>query len=119
MSNNSRLALPLISVVSTLTILGSPSEALALKRGDNNSQVKNVQSCLKRLGYFNGPENGNFGPMTEAAVKKFQQASRISAIGIVGPKPQLHYNAGVARVKLRFLLILVSNNLKAVAMVLL
>ena len=86
MSNNSRLALPLISVVSTLTILGSPSEALALKRGDNNSQVKNVQSCLKRLGYFNGPENGNFGPMTEAAVKKFQQASRISAIGIVGPK---------------------------------
>ena len=86
MSNNSRLALPWISLVTTITILGSPSEALALQRGDNSSQVKDVQSCLKSLGYFNGPENGNFGPMTENAVKKFQQASRISAIGKVGPR---------------------------------
>lgn len=90
MSNNSRLALPLISVVSTLTILGSPSEALAsqLKRGDNNSEVRNVQSCLKRLGYFNGPVNGNFASITEAAVRKFQRDSGISAIGIVGPRTQ-------------------------------
>jgi len=88
MSNNSRLALPWISVVTTLTILGSSSEALALQRGDNNSQVKNVQSCLRRLGHFNGPVNGNFGSMTETAVKKFQQANRIPAIGKVGPRTQ-------------------------------
>ncbi|MGB7377529.1 MAG: peptidoglycan-binding protein [Rivularia sp. (in: cyanobacteria)] len=88
MSNNSRLTLPWISLVTTLTILGSSSEVLALQRGDNNSQVKNVQSCLKRLGYFNGPVNGNFGPMTENSVKRFQQASRISAIGKVGPRTQ-------------------------------
>jgi peptidoglycan hydrolase-like protein with peptidoglycan-binding domain len=88
MSNNSRLALPLLSVVSTLTILGSPSEALALERGDNSPQVKNVQSCLKRLGYFNGPVNGNFASMTEAAVRKFQRANGISDIGKVGPRTQ-------------------------------
>lgn len=87
MSNNSRLALPLLSVVSIM-ILGSPSGALALERGDNSPQVKNVQSCLKRLGYFNGPVNGNFASMTEAAVRKFQRDSGISAIGKVGPRTQ-------------------------------
>ncbi|MGB3653047.1 MAG: peptidoglycan-binding protein, partial [Rivularia sp. (in: cyanobacteria)] len=86
MFNNSRLALPLISVVTTLTMLASHSEALALERGDNNSEVKNVQSCLKRLGYFNGPVNGNFASMTESAVRRFQQVSGISAIGKVGPQ---------------------------------
>ncbi|MDY6901335.1 MAG: peptidoglycan-binding protein [Cyanobacteriota bacterium] len=88
MSNNSRLALPWISVVTTLTILGSSSEVLALQRGDNNAQVKNVQSCLRRLGHFNGPVNGNFGSITEAAVKKFQRANGISDIGKVGPRTQ-------------------------------
>lgn len=88
MSNNSRLALPWISVATTLAILGSSNEVLALQRGDNNAQVRNVQSCLRRLGHFNGPVNGNFGPMTEAAVKKFQRANRISDIGRVGPRTQ-------------------------------
>ncbi|MEO1377013.1 MAG: peptidoglycan-binding protein [Cyanobacteria bacterium J06635_10] len=86
MFNSSRLALPLISVVTTLTMLGSSNEALALQRGDNNSQVRNLQSCLKRLGYFNGPINGNFASMTEAAVIRFQRANGISAIGKVGPR---------------------------------
>lgn len=88
MLKNSRLALPVISVATTLTVLGSYSEALALERGDNNSEVKNVQSCLKRLGYFNGPVNGNFASMTEAAVREFQRREGISAIGKVGPKTQ-------------------------------
>lgn len=88
MSNNSRLALPWISVATTLAILGSSNEVLALQRGDNNAQVKNVQSCLRRLGHFNGPVNGNFGSITEAAVKKFQRANGISDIGKVGPKTQ-------------------------------
>ena len=88
MLKNSRLALPVISVATTLTVLGSYSEASALERGDNNSQVKNVQSCLKRLGYFNGPVNGNFASMTEAAVREFQRKEGISAIGKVGPKTQ-------------------------------
>ncbi len=83
---NSRLALPWISVVTTLTIIGSSSEVLALQRGDNNSQVRDVQSCLRRLGHYNGPTNGNFGSMTETAVKKFQRANGISDIGKVGPR---------------------------------
>ena len=88
MSNNSRLALPWISVATTLAILGSSNEVLALQRGDNNAEVRNVQSCLRRLRHFNGPVNGNFGSMTEAAVRKFQRANGISDIGKVGPRTQ-------------------------------
>ncbi|MEA5592976.1 peptidoglycan-binding domain-containing protein [Rivularia sp. UHCC 0363] len=88
MFDNNRFTLPLISLVTTLTMLGSSSEVFAQQKGDNNSQVKNVQSCLKKLGYFNGPVNGNFGSMTETAVKKFQQANKIPAIGNVGPQTQ-------------------------------
>ena len=85
---NSRLTLACISVVTSLTIVGTHGEAFALRRGDNNSDVRNVQSCLKRLGYFNGPVNGNFGPMTESAVTRFQQDRGINAIGVVGPRTQ-------------------------------
>ncbi|MBV6624223.1 MAG: peptidoglycan-binding protein [Rivularia sp. (in: Bacteria)] len=88
MSNNSRLAVPLISVATTLTILGSSEVVFGLQRGDNNSEVRNVQSCLRRLGHYNGPTNGNFGSMTETAVKKFQRANGISDIGKVGPRTQ-------------------------------
>ncbi|NJO29221.1 MAG: peptidoglycan-binding protein [Richelia sp. SL_2_1] len=87
MFENKRFTLPLISLVTVLSI-GSSKEAFGLERGDNNAQVRNVQSCLQKLGYFSGPVNGNFGSMTEAAVKKFQQASGISAIGKVGPQTQ-------------------------------
>ncbi|MEO1429501.1 MAG: peptidoglycan-binding protein [Cyanobacteria bacterium J06632_19] len=88
MPNNSRLALPLISVVTTLTILGSSDVVFGLQRGDNNSEVRNVQSCLRSNGHYNGPTNGNFGSMTEAAVRKFQRANGISDIGKVGPRTQ-------------------------------
>ncbi len=101
MFNSSRLALPFLSVVTTLAVLGSYGEALALRRGDNNSEVRSVQSCLKRLGYFKGPVNGNFGPMTEAAVRRFQRASRIDAIGVVGPQTRTALNRRCGRKRSR------------------
>lgn len=87
MFDNNRFTLPLISFVTVLSIASS-KQALGLERGDNNAQIREVQSCLQRLGYFNGPVNGNFGSMTETAVKKFQQASGIPAIGKIGPQTQ-------------------------------
>jgi len=37
-------------------------------------------------GYFVGPINGSFGPLTEAAVKRFQTAQGLSPVGNVGPQ---------------------------------
>ena len=52
---------------------------MLLKRGDNNEDVKKLQSKL-------GVEPlGNFGPKTEVAVKAWQEANGLTADGIVGP----------------------------------
>ena len=52
---------------------------MLLKRGDNNEDVKKLQSKL-------GVEPlGNFGPKTETAVKAWQTANGLTADGIVGP----------------------------------
>ena len=62
-------------------------EALAqIRRGNKGNQVQEIQRCLKRLGYFNGPVNGNFGPLTESAVTKFQRRVGLPQYGFVGPK---------------------------------
>jgi len=52
---------------------------MLLKRGDNNEDVKKLQTKL-------GLEPiGNFGPKTEDAVKAFQTKNKLPADGIVGP----------------------------------
>lgn len=52
---------------------------MLLKRGDNNEDVKKLQSKL-------GLEPiGNFGPKTEDAVKAWQTKNGLTADGIVGP----------------------------------
>lgn len=51
----------------------------------NDTGVIKLQKFLKDQGYFSGPSNGNFGPLTFTAVKKFQLANRISATGLWGP----------------------------------
>ena len=56
-----------------------------MQTGSKGAQVKLLQSALKHLGYPPGPIDGAFGPLTEAAVKQFQTASKLTADGIVGP----------------------------------
>lgn len=85
---SSSATMRLLSVALTLAFLNIAGQALALGRGNSGPQVTSVQRCLQRLGYYNGPINGNFGPMTENAVKRFQQAKKIPAIGQVGPQTQ-------------------------------
>jgi peptidoglycan hydrolase-like protein with peptidoglycan-binding domain len=47
--------------------------------------VMRIQRALHRLGYFNGPVTGTYGPLTTAAVGAFQQASGLTADGVWGP----------------------------------
>ena len=57
-----------------------------LKKGCTGSDVKTLQKKLKKLGYYSGGIDGSFGPVTDAAVRKFQKANGLKVDGIVGPK---------------------------------
>jgi chitodextrinase/peptidoglycan hydrolase-like protein with peptidoglycan-binding domain len=72
----------------------SPSEATppeltrSLSRGSSGDDVRRLQAFLakdKEI-YPNGLITGFFGPLTEAAVKKWQEKHNIESVGIVGPK---------------------------------
>lgn len=56
-----------------------------LQLGTSGSDVMEIQSILKRLGYDPGPIDGSFGQKTEDAIIRFQQRFGLTADGIVGP----------------------------------
>lgn len=57
-----------------------------LKPGDTGAQVKVLQRALARLGYSPGKIDGDYGSSTQTALKQFQQASRLTADGVLGPQ---------------------------------
>jgi hypothetical protein len=50
-----------------------------------NNNVTALQQFLNGQGYFRGPIIGRFGPLTLAAVRRYQQSQSIAATGYVGP----------------------------------
>ncbi|BAZ15849.1 peptidoglycan binding domain-containing protein [Calothrix sp. NIES-4071] len=56
-----------------------------LGKGDEGEQVRLLQEQLRIAGYYYGNSTGIFGPITEDAVKRFQQAYNLEADGLVGP----------------------------------
>ncbi len=60
-------------------------ETQTVKRGAKGACVKRLQQALKTAGFSPGSIDGIFGPLTEAAVKKFQKAKGLKVTGIVDP----------------------------------
>lgn len=63
---------------------GTPVDMPILRRGSRGEAVSMVQSALKEIREYQGNVDGDFGPMTEAAVRSFQQRRNIPVDGIVG-----------------------------------
>ena len=59
-------------------------EALS-KYGSRGSEVTQIQTKLKRWGYYNGNIDGIYGTQTLEAVKYFQRKNGLAVDGIAGP----------------------------------
>lgn len=63
------------------------SEILALsKYGSRGSEVTQIQTKLKRWGYYDGSVDGVYGSKTLAAVKRFQSKNGLTVDGIAGKR---------------------------------
>ena len=62
-----------------------PASAVAAS-GLSTTATARIQRDLKKLGFFHGPVTGYYGPLTTAAVKRFQRSAGLKADGIWGPK---------------------------------
>lgn len=60
------------------------------KMGSTGEEVRQIQSKLKSLGFYNGTVDGIYGARTQSAVKAFQKSCGISADGIAGPTTLLY-----------------------------
>jgi hypothetical protein len=68
------------------TPAATPAPTTTLKPGDTGAQVKRLQRALAVLGYSPGKVDGSYGPATKKALTRFQQANKLTADGIFGPK---------------------------------
>lgn len=63
------------------------NDVLALSRyGSRGQEVTQIQTKLKRWGYYNGQVDGIYGSKTVAAVKSFQRKNGLTVDGIAGQK---------------------------------
>ena len=79
------IILGMISVI-TFLIFSKNDEVEALsKYGSRGDEVIQIQTKLKRWGYYNGNIDGIYGTQTLEAVKYFQRKNGLTVDGIAGP----------------------------------
>jgi hypothetical protein len=89
----------LLGLAAALILLCAPASGVAappdLARGAGyaspagSQPVREVQRLLRTLGDAPGPVDGFYGPLTEAAVMRFQEAHALAVDGIVGHQTRM------------------------------
>ena len=73
-----------VSVTKTASSSSSSSSTTRLEKGSTGSDVKELQTKLKKLGYYDAYVDGDYGDTTVAAVKAFQKKYNLTADGVAG-----------------------------------
>lgn len=68
---------------------------MLLRQGSQGEQVERLQRALARLKLYAGKIDGDFGPVTEAALEAFQRRSSILADGVFGSTSMQKFNRAV------------------------
>ncbi len=92
------IILSIIIAIIILRMLSQNNSVEVLsKYGSRGSEVTQIQTKLKRWGYYNGNVDGIYGTQTVNAVKYFQRKNGLTQDGIAGPatlKAMGIYNSG-------------------------
>lgn len=85
-------AVILILAAAAIPVVGARNRALpTLSRyGSTGTEVRNIQTVLKRLGYYTGSIDGIYGSGTRSAVIRFQRDCGLTQDGICGPVTLLY-----------------------------
>jgi peptidoglycan hydrolase-like protein with peptidoglycan-binding domain len=76
----------------------STNSSAAAKADEKNvMSIKEIQTALKKLGYYTGTVDGLSGSNTDNAIKKFQKANKLTADGVVGSGTAKILTASVAK----------------------
>ena len=74
----------IIAIALVLAFVLSIGILAAYSRGSSGAKVKEIQTKLKRWGYYKGSIDGIYGSKTVAAVKYFQRTNGLKVDGICG-----------------------------------
>ena len=90
LKNKSKIIIGVVLAIITIAVViflvffkNSTVEALS-KYGSRGSEVTQIQTKLKRWGYYNGNVDGIYGTQTVNAVKYFQRKNGLKVDGIAG-----------------------------------
>jgi peptidoglycan hydrolase-like protein with peptidoglycan-binding domain len=75
----------------------APADGDALVMGSTGERVRTLQTALAQLGFQVGDIDGEFGPITSAAVSAFQSACGLSPTGVADRATQQALAAALAR----------------------
>lgn len=80
-----RAAAVLLVLSLLFTSLPGGVRAASYRQGDSGATVTEIQTKLKRWGYYTGAVDGVYGSETKAAVQYFQRKNNLSVDGVAGP----------------------------------
>ena len=106
----SRTWMLVVAALSALMVYCAPAQAVTsrsdrssvllargagLDRPHGSERVRTLQRRLRVVGVAPGPVDGRFGPLTDAAVRRFQQARGLAVDGVAGPAMRVALHAPV------------------------
>ncbi len=84
-TTSKRIRVLLLSLVLVLgSVVALRAQAASYQRGSSGAVVSQIQTKLKRWGYYNGAVDGIYGSGTEKAVRLFQQKNGLTVDGKAG-----------------------------------